>query len=216
MCNATRDNIVEVNASFFYEKFKENKDKKTIEHTERVLLRELKFYEEECSCFLMTDDFAAGLALEKSGRIVSVFKGDSKYGGVGKVLLDEAIDRGGCKLECNDVEQLRHIYSVKGFVPVSKSPLDKGDIYYAELKEQENDVDHGTTLLFWVFNEKSKEEAKKHRNELMIHYANVKHFDSEQEAEEFRDLLLQKLRNNEDDEYLKEYLSQIIDYCLFS
>ena len=159
----------------------------------------------------MTDDKAAGFALEKDGRIISVFKGSSEYTGVGKMLLDIAIENHGCKLECNDVEQLRHIYGLSGFVPVSKAPLDENDIYYAILKEKEDENNKGTTLIFWVYNSKLRDNIKSKKSP-KINFMNVAHFKTEKEAEEFRDSLL--IKENINDE-IKEYLSKIVDLYIF-
>ena len=213
MTTTTREDIVEVNASFFYEKFKWHKDHETIDRTEQVLLRDLDYYKNECMLFLMTKDYGAGLALENSGRIISVFRGETEYRGVGKILLDMAIERGGCKLECNDVEMLRNIYGKNGFVPVSTSDLDKNDVYYSVLKEKENEVDHGTRLIFWVFDKRNKQLLEEKGGQVLINFAALKDFKDELEAEEFRDSVLENIDNPSEE--LKEYLLKIIDDYMF-
>lgn len=164
--------------------------------------------------FLMTKDYSAGLAMEKSGRIISAFKGNTKYIGVGKVLLDLAIERGGCKLECNDVQMLRYIYGRNGFVPVSTSPLDENDIYYSILKANEDDENHGTRLIFWIFDKGLKEKYDSNKGEVRINFSTIKEFNTEDEAEEFRDSILQNICNPTDE--LKEYILKIIDDYIFS
>lgn len=210
----TKEDIVEVDALTFYEKFKWHKEHNTIKHTEQVLLRSLEHYTRECFLFLMTKDYSAGLAMEKSGRIISVFKGNTKYVGVGKVLLDLAIARGGCKLECNDVQMLRYIYGRNGFVPVSTSPLDENDIYYTILKANEDDENHGTRLIFWIFDKGLKEKYDSNNGEVHINFSQIKEFNTEDEAEEFRDSILQNICNPTEE--LKEYILKIIDDYIFS
>lgn len=110
---ATNSDIIFVDADTFYREFKERKE--FVKNMEQVLLRELNHYKNECSTFIMLKDYSAELALEKSGRIISVFNA-GKYRRVGKVLLDKAIELGGCKLECNDVEQLRFMENLDLFL----------------------------------------------------------------------------------------------------
>ncbi len=202
---ATRNDIVNVSAEMFFEEFKQRKE--LIENTEQVLLRELDYYKNECSHFLMIKDYSAGLALEKSGRIISVFNAGS-YKGAGRVLLDEAISLGGCKLECNDVEQLRFIYGRRGFVPVASAPLDSSDMYYTILKSKEDEKNHGTTLIFWIYSEEDRKLYLENESKYLIEFCNIKKFDTEEQAEAFRDQILEYI--NELSSELKQYLSTII------
>lgn len=202
---ATNSDIIFVDADIFYREFKERKE--FVKNTEQVLLRELNHYKNECSTFIMLKDYSAGLALEKSGRIISVFNA-GKYRRVGKVLLDKAIELGGCKLECNDVEQLRYIYGKSGFVPVSKAPLDANDIYYNILKSKENDKDHGTTLVFWIYSEKDHKLLLEDETKYIIDFCNILKFKTEEEAENFRDEILEHIHNLSPE--LNKYLSSIV------
>ena len=207
--NATINDIIKVDADTFYTNFKRHKDEGNIINTEQVLLRELDYYKENCNLFFMTKDFSAGAALEKDGRIISVFNAGN-YRKVGSVLLDCAIKSGGNKLECNDVAQLRYIYGKRGFVPVAKAPLDTNDIYYEILKMKENEEDHGTTLLFWIYDENEYQKIKKNMQEYTILFCNIKKFDTEEEAEEFRDLILEEVKDGNLSDDFKQYVSNII------
>lgn len=206
---ATRDDIIEVDAKEFYEKFKFHKYSGSIKNTEQVLLRDLKHYENECSHFFMLKDYSAGVALENSGRIISIFNA-GRYRKAGAVLLDVAIEFGGNKLECNDVAQLRYIYGKRGFVPVAKSPLDSNDIYYEILKMKENDDEHGTTLLFWIYDENKYKLIKEDCKDYITLFCNIKKFETEEEAENFRDLILKDIMDGTLSLEFEEYISSII------
>lgn len=201
---AQESDIIEVNAETFYKHFKYAKDNGLIENTERVLLRPLKHYKTECKSFFMIKDYSAGVAIEYSGRIISVFS-TQKFKGAGTLLIQKAIKDGGIKLECNDVDHLRSLYLRNGFLPVCKGDLDKNDIYWDILKKK---GDNNVVIVFWIYDAGDSVLGAIDRKKLTIKDVNIKCFDNEEEAENFRDKILDDWSNLSDE--TKAYLNSVI------
>ncbi len=76
---------------------------------------------------LLTADSKGGVAIKKSGDIVSVFKHNaSEAKGLTDTIIPEAIRRGGTHLDCF-AGTLPQIYSKFGLVPIARIKFDRSD-----------------------------------------------------------------------------------------
>lgn len=205
--------IIEVNALAFRLNFKRCVDEKLITFYECVLVRSLEYYKRNCKIFLMTEELDAGVAIEKDGRIISVFKCDNAEKGIGRKLVQEAIKRGGKKLECNFMKKLLlGVYFRTGFIPVTSAPLNRDDIYYNALnnevkypKSRENG--DATQMMYCIY---SKEQTKQDINRNFVNFKSIRRFDDEETADKERDKILNNIQAN------KGLINDIVGYKLYA
>ncbi|MCH5157482.1 MAG: hypothetical protein J1G02_06385 [Clostridiales bacterium] len=202
---AKESDIVEVDALTFYTEFTSRRH--LLQNATRVIPRELEHYQKNCKHFLMLRDHSAGLAIEQSGRIISVFNA-GEYHHAGTVLLTKAINLGGNKLECFDVEQLRYIYMSNGFIPVSRylcDLSDKEDLYLDFLKKEGR---KNIYILFWIYRPMFNVYRKE---DIVFRDVHIKTFETEEEAEKFRDKILKECSSLDKlSQELRDYLNTII------
>jgi len=188
---AQESDIITVDADTFYKYFNYAKEHKLIEHTEGVLLRTLEHYRNNCEHFFMVKDYSAGVAVEKCGRIISLFS-TQNYKKVSSLLIKKAIEAGGDRLECNDVAQLRYIYGKHGFIPVSRSNLNEDDIYWQICKDK---GDNRAVILFWIYGPSLENYNQINPDKKFPNDARIKFFDTEEQAEKYRDNIIDSIKN---------------------
>ena len=136
----------------------------------------------------ITTDGQAGIAITEDNNIVSVFNGGEKRG-VLKTLLPVAIQQGGRKLDNYNSPGLSALYELYGFNPVSKvkfnSMFAPDDWNY----ERDGEPD----VVFWIHNGDSAEDVVFNFGRYLVPWDAVQEFRTYEEAERFRDDLIEEI-----------------------
>ncbi len=168
----------------FYEAI--GKAKVSNPHGAFVTQHEISDYE-KMRLFITTDG-KAGIAITEDNNIVSVFNGGEKRG-VLKTLLPVAIEQGGRKLDNYSSPGLSSLYELYGFNPVSKvkfnSKFAPDDWNY----ERDGEPD----VVFWIHNGDSAEDVVLNFGRYVVPWDAVQEFQTYEEAEKFRDNLIQEI-----------------------
>lgn len=139
-----------------------------------------------------TLDGTAGIAITKDNNIVSIFNGGEKRG-VLKTLLPVAIENGGRKLDNYGSEKLSAMYELYGFNPVSKVQFDK---QFAP-EDWNYDRDGTPDIVFWIHNGDFASDVVINLGSYVVLWDKVKDCSTYQEAELFRDWLIEQIDNME-------------------
>lgn len=136
----------------------------------------------------ITTDKKAGIAITEDNNIVSIFNGGEKRGAL-KTLLPLAIEQGGRKLDNYNSPKLSAMYELYGFNPVSKvkfnSKFAPDDWNY----ERDGEPD----VVFWIHNGDSAEDVVLNFGRYMVPWDIVEEFQTYEEAETYRDDLIEKI-----------------------
>ncbi len=140
----------------------------------------------------VTLDGKAGIAITKDNNIVSVFNGGEKRG-VLKTLMPIAIEYGGKKLDNYNSSKLSALYELYGFHPVSKVKFNKQFAPDDWNYERDGEPD----VIFWIHNGDSAEDVVLNFGKYFIPWDNVKEFNTYEDAEKYRDELIEKIEQLE-------------------
>lgn len=140
------------------------------------------------SHLFITLDGSAGIAITSDNNIVSIFNGGEKRG-VLKTLLPVAIENGGRKLDDYNSDKLSSLYELYGFNPVSKVRFSElfapDDWNYAR--------DGMPDIVFWIHNGDSASDVVINFGKYLVPWDSVQEFSTYDEAEKYRDQLLEKI-----------------------
>jgi hypothetical protein len=168
--------------------------KMTNEHGAFVTQHSIEEYAQMRKLFL-TLDGKAGIAITNDNNIVSIFNGGEKRG-VLKTLLPLAIENGGRKLDNYGSPKLSAMYELYGFNPVSKVKFNSlfapADWNY----ERDGEPD----VVFWIHNGDSAADVVINFGRYMVPWDAVQEFSTYDEAEAYRDNLIQEIDRMEDQE----------------
>lgn len=168
--------------------------KRTNEHGAFVTQHSIKEYAQMKKLFL-TLDGQAGIAITNDNNIVSIFNGGEKRG-VLKTLLPLAIENGGRKLDNYNSPKLSAMYELYGFNPVSKVKFNSlfapADWNY----ERDGEPD----VVFWIHNGDSAADVVINFGRYMVPWDAVQEFSTYDEAEAYRDDLIQEIDRMEEQE----------------
>ena len=174
------DNFNEVPSKRFYTALQAAKSKN--EFGAFVTLHEITDYD-KCKSKILLYDNSAGVAVEQDGNIVSVFS-DGTHKGVLVFLIAKAVKAGGIKLDCFGSQNLRLMYSFRGFIPIAKVKFEKEFAPEDWNYERDGQPD----IIFWIYdidrNSPFDEVVSK------CDWDSVKEFSSYDEAKEYRDKIL--------------------------
>lgn len=166
----------------------------TNEHGAFVTQHSIEEYAQMRKLFL-TLDGKAGIAITNDNNIVSIFNGGEKRG-VLKTLLPLAIENGGRKLDNYGSPKLSAMYELYGFNPVSKVKFNSlfapADWNY----ERDGEPD----VVFWIHNGDSAADVVINFGRYMVPWDAVQEFSTYDEAEAYRDNLIQEIDSMEHQE----------------
>ena len=158
-----------------------------------VTQHSIEDYKDMAHLFI-TADKSAGIAITKDNNIVSIFNGGEKRG-VLKTLLPVAIENGGRKLDNYSSDKLSAMYELYGFNPVSKvkfnSKFAPDDWNYER--------DGMPDIVFWIHNGDSAADVVINFGRYLIPWDAVQEFSSYNEAESYRDQLIEDIDAAEED-----------------
>lgn len=154
------------------------------EHGAFVTQHSIEDYRSMKHLFL-TIDGKAGIAIAEDNNIVSIFNGGQKKG-VLKTLLPLAIEKGGRKLDNYGSEKLSAMYEMYGFNPVSKTEF---NCQFAP-DDWNYQRDGQPDIIFWIHNGDSAEDVILNFGRYQVPWDSVETFDTYEEAEEYRDKLI--------------------------
>ena len=142
----------------------------------------------------ITIDGTAGIAITEDNNIVSIFNGGEKRG-VLKTLLPVAIENGGRKLDNYDSAKLSAMYEMYGFNPVSNvkfnSKFAPDDWNYER--------DGEPNVVFWIHNGDTAEDVVFNFGRYLVPWEFVETFNTYEEAEKYRDNLINQIDKMEED-----------------
>ncbi len=142
---------------------------------------------------LLTNDKKAGVAITTDNNIISVFKGDSAMNNVISTLLPAAIEFGGNKLDNYNDDKLSLMYSLYGFIPVSKTKFDPN---FAP-EDWNYERDGMPDILFWIHNGDEASEIVRHLGDIDVYDNDVKEFESYSDAGNYRDSIIKKMKETD-------------------
>ena len=177
-------------AEEFYEAI--GKAKETNEHGAFVTQHSIEEYKD--MRLFVTLDGTAGIAITKDNNIVSIFNGGQQKG-VLKTLIPVAIENGGTKLDNYDSDKLSAMYELYGFNPVSKTKFNEK---FAS-KDWDYERDGEPDIVFWIHNGDSAEDVVVNFGKYQIDWDNVTEFSTYEEAEKYRDDLINEIDQMEND-----------------
>lgn len=166
--------------------------KATNEHGAFVTQRSIEEYAEMAHLFI-TLDGAAGIAITKDSNIVSIFNGGEKRG-VLRTLLPVALQYGGRKLDNYNSDKLSSMYELYGFNPVSKV---KFNSFFAP-DDWNYERDGMPDIVFWIHNGDSAADVVINFGRYLVPWDAVQEFASYEEAEKYRDKLIEEIDVLED------------------
>lgn len=168
--------------------------KKNNEHGAFVTQHSIEEYS-KMRCLFLTLDGKAGIAITEDNNIVSIFNGGEKRG-VLKTLLPVAIENGGRKLDNYGSHKLSAMYELYGFNPVSKvkfnSKFAPDDWNY----ERDGEPD----VIFWIHNGDTAADVVINFGRYLVPWDIVREFSTYDDAEAYRDNLLQEIDRLEEQE----------------
>jgi len=137
----------------------------------------------------MTPDGMAGVAVEPSGNIVSVFRNpNSGQRGAASTLIPAALENGGNRLDNYDGE-LSLIYEQFGFIPVARVAFDP--TYTPDGWERITSPNKTPDIVFWAHNGEAATEVVHRQGSYATNdMSQVPMFDSYDEAMAYRDQML--------------------------
>lgn len=145
----------------------------------------------EMRLFLSVDG-NAGIAITSDNNIVSIFNGGEKKGLL-KTLLPVAIECGGRKLDNYNSPKLSGMYELYGFNPVSKvkfnSKFAPDDWNY----ERDGEPD----VVFWIHNGDTAQDVVVNFGRYKVPWDVVQEFSTYDEAEDYRDRLIEEIDSME-------------------
>jgi len=145
------------------------------------------------SHLFITSDGTAGIAITQDNNIVSIFNGGEKRG-VLKTLLPVAIEHGGRKLDNYNSDKLSSFYELYGFNPVSKTKFNK--LFAPE--DWNYDRDGTPDIVFWIHNGDSAADVVINFGKYPVAWDSVVDFSTYDEAERYRDELIQEIDRMEE------------------
>lgn len=166
--------------------------KMTNEHGAFVTQHSIEEYAQMRKLFL-TLDGKAGIAITNDNNIVSIFNGGEKRG-VLKTLLPLAIENGGRKLDNYGSPKLSAMYELYGFNPVSKVKFNSLFAPTDWNYERDGEPD----VVFWIHNGDSAADVVINFGRYMVPWDAVQEFSTYDEAEAYRDNLIQEIDSMED------------------
>lgn len=167
----------------FYEAI--GRAKKTNEYGSFVTQHSVDEYKD--MCLFITTDGQAGIAVTKDNNIVSIFNGGERKGAL-KTLLPVAIQNGGNKLDNYNSEKLSSLYELYGFNPISKVKFNNKFAPTDWNYERDGNPD----IVFWIHNGDSAADVITNWGSYFVSWDNVIIFDSYEEAEKYRDELINR------------------------
>lgn len=168
------------------------KAKKTNPHGAFVSQHTIEEY--DTMLLFLTLDKTAGIAITKDNNIVSIFNGGEKRG-VLKTLLPLAIQNGGCKLDNFNSKKLSAMYELYGFNPISKTTFNSQFAPDDWNYERDGEPD----IVFWIHNGDSAEDVVINFGRYIVPWDFVTKFESYEEAENFRDMKLSEIQDEDND-----------------
>lgn len=183
--------IKEATAEEFYKAI--GKAKKVNEHGAFVTQHPIDEYKKMKYLFLSLDE-TAGIAITTDNNIVSIFNGGEKKG-ILKTLLPVAIEKGGRKLDNFGSGKLCSFYELYGFNPVSKT---KFNAVFAP-DDWNYDRDGTPDIVFWIHNGDSASDVVINFGRYTVPWDSVEEFSTYEEAECFRNDLIEKIDAMEDE-----------------
>ena len=143
----------------------------------------------------ITIDGKAGIAITQNNNIVSIFNGGEKRG-VLKTLLPVAIENGGRKLDNYNSPGLSAMYELYGFHPISKVRFDSKFAPDDWNFERDGEPD----VVFWIHNGDNAADVVLNFGRYDVPWDSVQTFDTYEEAEEYRDKVIEEIDKMEEDE----------------
>lgn len=177
-------------AEEFYEAI--GRAKETNDHGAFVVRHSIEEYKD--MRLFVTLDGTAGIAITKDNNIVSVFNGGQQKG-VLKTLMPVAIENGGRKLDNYNSDKLSAMYELYGFNPVSMTEFNEKFAPHDWDYERDGTPD----IVFWIHNGDSAEDVVVNFGKYQVYWDLVTEFSTYDEAEEYRDGLVDEIDSMEDD-----------------